>query len=87
MADLQEDPNEIPRSHMAAHNYLFQGIQHSHTDTHAGKTSMHRNQEYIKKIFPCLLLVEVWGRGFSPLHPSIQCLLLGSTQEPHNACQ
>lgn len=45
MADFQEDPNEIPRSHMAAHNYLFQGIQHSHTDTHAGKTSMHRNQE------------------------------------------
>jgi len=44
LAALPEDLGSIPNNHIAAHNCLqlqFQGIQHPHTDIHAGKTPMH----------------------------------------------
>ena len=41
LAVFSEDLDSVPSTHMTAHNYLyiqFQGIQHLHTDTQAGKT-------------------------------------------------
>ena len=48
---LPKDQSSIPSIHMTAHNCLkfqFQGIQHPHTDIHAGKTPGHAKKK--KKI-------------------------------------